>query len=73
MFDFQQIVTMTMQQLMTFTIIVELLLAVPLGFILKRLGFNPLWALLSFIPALGIPALWLLTFLRWPRDGQQQP
>ena len=70
MFDFQQIITFNMQQLMTFVAIAELVLAIPLGFILKRLGFNPLWALLSFVPAVGVPALWLLAFIRWPQRAQ---
>jgi hypothetical protein len=73
MLNFQQTVTLTMQQVMTFVFVTELLLAIPLGLVLKRLGFNPLWALLSFFPALGIPALWLLAFLRWPRDAQLSP
>ena len=60
MFDFQQIVSFHMQQMMTAIAIAELLLAIPLGFILKRVGFNPLWALLAFVPAVGVPALWLL-------------
>jgi hypothetical protein len=47
-----------------------LLLAIPIGFILKRLGFNPLWALLAFVPAVGVPALWLLAFIGWPQRAQ---
>jgi hypothetical protein len=67
MFNFQQAVTFNMQQLMTFIAIAELLLAIPLGIFLKRIGFNPLWALLAFVPAIGVPALWLLAFIRWPQ------
>lgn len=73
MFDFQQTVTLTMQHLMTFVVVAELLLAIPLGLILRRLGFNPLWAFLCFIPALGVPALWLLALIRWPRSAPGQP
>jgi hypothetical protein len=70
MFDFQQIVSFPMQQLMTAVAIAELLLAIPFGIVLKRLGFNPLWAVLTFIPALGLPALWLFAFIRWPQRAQ---
>lgn len=73
MFDFQQVVSFHMQQFMTAVAIAELLLAIPVGVILKRAGFSPLWAILAFVPALGIPALWLLAFIRWPRDAQPQP
>jgi hypothetical protein len=71
--DLTQEFTMTMQQLTIYTLIAELLLAIPLGMILKRVGLSPFWTLLSFIPALGVPALWLLAFIRWPRDAQPQP
>jgi hypothetical protein len=70
MFDFHQIVSFPMQQLMTAVAIAELLLAIPAGFILKRLGFSPLWAVLAFVPALGVPALWVLAFIRWPQRAQ---
>ena len=70
MFDFHQIVSFPMQQLMQAVAIAELLLAIPAGFILKRLGFSPLWAVLAFVPALGVPALWLLAFIRWPQRAQ---
>lgn len=70
MFDLQQVVSFPMQQLMTAIAVAELLLAIPIGFILKRLGFNPLWALLTFVPAVGVPALWLLAFIGWPQRAQ---
>jgi hypothetical protein len=70
MLDLQQTVTYSLQQVMTFTAIAELLLAIPLGFILKRAGYNPLWALLGFFPAVGLPGLWLFAFIRWPRDAR---
>jgi hypothetical protein len=70
--ELQQIVTVNMQQVLTLVIIAALLLAIPAGFILKRLGFSPLWALLAFIPALGIPALWLLAFIGWPQRASGQ-
>jgi len=73
MFDLQQVVSFHMQQLMTAIAIAELLLAIPIGFILKRLGFNPLWAVLTFVPAVGVPALWLLAFIGWPQRAQTAP
>ena len=67
-----QVMTMTVQELTTYMMVIELLLAVPLGLILRRLGLSPFWTLLSFLPILGLPALWLLAFIRWPRDAQPQ-
>ena len=39
------------------------------GFILARLGYKPLWALLMVIPVVQIAAYWALAFMRWPRDS----
>lgn len=36
------------------------LIAYPLGLILKRLGYSPLWAALAFIPLVNIVGLWLI-------------
>lgn len=71
--DMQQVISVTMLQVTTFLGVAELLLVIPAGFILKRLGYSPLWALLGFIPLLGLPALWLLAFIRWPQSAPGQP
>ena len=46
-----------------------MLVAIPAGVILKRIGFSVWWALLCFIPAVALPALWLVAFVKWPRDA----
>ena len=46
----------------------------PLGRILNRIGFSPLWAIVMFIPLLNLIALWILAFTEWPRgtgDGSR--
>ncbi len=34
--------------------------AYPLGLVLKRLGFSPLWAALAFVPIVNIVGLWVV-------------
>ncbi len=41
----------------------------PLGRILGRIGFSPLWSIVAFIPVVNLIALWLLAFADWP-DGK---
>lgn len=36
------------------------LIAYPVGLILKRLGYSPLWAALTFVPFLDVIGLWLV-------------
>jgi hypothetical protein len=52
--------------------IIEMLVAIPGGVVLKRIGYSPWWALLCFIPILALLSLWLLAFTRWPRDGEER-
>ena len=35
-------------------------IAYPVGIILKRLGYSPLWAALAFVPILNIVGLWFV-------------
>lgn len=63
-----QILINTQQLILIFTI-AELLVAIPMGQILKRIGLSSWWALLAFVPILGLPALWALAFIRWPKDA----
>ena len=46
----------------------------PLGRILNRIGFSPLWAIVMFIPLLNLIALWILAFTEWPgaREGESR-
>lgn len=39
----------------------------PIGRILRRMGFSPLWSILAFIPLLNLIALWVVAFADWPR------
>jgi hypothetical protein len=58
-----------MQQLFLICVIAELLVAIPAGLILKRIGFSAWWALLCFVPIVALIGLWLMAFVKWPRDG----
>jgi len=46
----------------------------PVGRILNRIGFSPLWAIVVFIPLLNLIALWILAFTEWPggREGESR-
>jgi hypothetical protein len=43
----------------------------PVGRILGRIGFSPLWSILMFIPVANLIALWILAFTEWPRRGAE--
>ncbi len=36
------------------------------GFVLARLGYRPLWALLLLVPTLGVVAVWVLAYRAFP-------
>ena len=38
------------------------LFAIPSALILKKLGRNPAWALLCFVPVLAVLGIWVLAF-----------
>ena len=61
----------SMQHLIVICSIIEMLFAIPSGMILKRMGFSSWWALLCFVPIVALFSLWLLAFIRWPRDAAQ--
>ena len=48
-------------------IVMVALVAYPVGRILNRIGFSPLWAIAMFIPLVNLIALWILAFTEWPR------
>ncbi len=69
-----QFVTVDLYQLIRVLSVGEILAAVAAGIVLKRIGFSAWWALLCLVPVAAILALWLLAFIRWPRDAvQPQP
>ncbi|MBI3420183.1 MAG: hypothetical protein HY053_08635 [Proteobacteria bacterium] len=39
------------------------------GFILARLGYKPLWALLLLVPTVNVIAVWVLAYRRFPRES----
>ena len=61
-----------LQQLMVICLVAELLIAIPAGMVLKRIGFSMWWALLCFIPILGVIGLWLVAFVGWPKENATQ-
>jgi hypothetical protein len=38
----------------------------PVGRILSRIGFSPLWSVVMFVPLVNLIALWILAFTDWP-------
>ena len=43
---------------------------IPLGQLLRRIGFSRWWILLSFVPIINIVGLWIIAYVKWPRDNQ---
>ena len=43
----------------------------PVGRILGRIGFSPLWSIVMFLPVVNLIALWILAFTEWPRGGAE--
>jgi hypothetical protein len=50
-------------------VVVWILWIVPLFRLFGRAGFNPAWAFVALFPPLGMLALWILAFARWPADA----
>lgn len=49
-----------------FFIAVVVAVTYPVGRVLARLGFSPLWSLLVFVPLVNLAALWVLASIDWP-------
>lgn len=45
------------------------LFAIPAGLVLKRLGRNPAWAVLCYVPVLAMIGLWVMALAPWSRPG----
>ena len=58
-----------MQHLLVVSGLIELVFAIPAGLILKRIGYSAWWALLCFVPIAALLGIWLVAFVKWPRDG----
>ena len=39
----------------------------PIGTILRRIGFSPLWSVLVFVPIVNVVAVWILALVEWPQ------
>lgn len=50
---------------LVFAILVAVVLY-PVGRILNRIGFSPLWSVLALIPLVNLLALWVLAYSNWP-------
>jgi hypothetical protein len=47
-------------------IVAFIIVGIPTGIILKRLGYNEWWALLIFVPGGVLIGLWVLAYANWP-------
>lgn len=43
----------------------------PVGRILSRLGFSPIWSLVALFPLVNLAALWILAFAAWPGRARE--
>ncbi len=48
-----------------FFIVVVAAVLYPIGRILSRIGFSPLWSVLVFAPLVNLVALWVLASIDW--------
>jgi hypothetical protein len=44
----------------------------PVGRILSRIGFSPLWSVLVFVPIVNLAALWVVAFIDWPEQKDRR-
>jgi len=47
--------------------------AYPVGVILRRLGYSPLWAALAFVPVLNLAGLWVVALAGRVQDAERDP
>ena len=48
-------------------VVIVALVAYPVGKILRRMGFSPVWAILAFLPLINLLGLWIVALSEWPR------
>jgi hypothetical protein len=53
--------------------IIAVLALYPIGRILSRIGFSPLWAVIALIPLANLVGLWVVALAAWPRDPGERP
>ena len=44
----------------------------PIGRILSRIGFSPLWSVLVFAPLVNLVALWVVASIDWPKTNDDR-
>ncbi len=55
-----------------FFIVVVAAVLYPIGRILSRIGFSPLWSVLVFVPFVNLVALWVLASIDWPEQSDRR-
>jgi hypothetical protein len=54
-------------------VIIGLMLLIPVCMIYKKAGFNPVWAILLFLPGFGLLLIFMhLAFIPWPNAQHQK-
>jgi hypothetical protein len=51
----------------SYILFIALVIVLPIGKILQRIGFSPLFALVLFIPLVNVIFLYAIAFRRWPK------
>ncbi len=51
-------------------IVVIVAILYPVGRILSRIGFSPLWSIVVLIPIVNLIAIWILALTEWPHEKQ---
>lgn len=49
--------------------IAVVLVIYPVGRILGRIGFSPLWSIVAIFPLFNLIGLWIVAFTDWPKRG----
>ena len=56
---------MSVSHIFIFAVISSLLWVVPIANLLRRLGYSPIWAIVGFVPFVGVILLWVVSFMPW--------
>jgi uncharacterized membrane protein YhaH (DUF805 family) len=52
-------------------IFASVLPVIPIAKVLSRAGFSGWWALLYFVPVIGLVAFWVFAYAHWPKVNAQ--
>jgi len=50
-----------------YIMLIAIMVVLPVGRILQRVGFSPLFALVLFIPVVNLIFLYSVAFMKWPK------